>query len=33
LLFERVEADHAVILGLPLSGLLNYFRSVRLIWF
>jgi septum formation protein len=27
LLFERIEGDHAVILGLPLSGLLRYLRS------
>jgi septum formation protein len=31
LLFERVEADQAVILGLPLTGLLDYLRSARLI--
>ena len=31
LLFERVEADQATILGLPLTGLLRYFRSCGLI--
>jgi septum formation protein len=31
LLFENVDADHAVILGLPLAGLLRYFRSAGLI--
>jgi septum formation protein len=31
LLFERVEADQAAILGLPLSGLLRYFRACGLI--
>jgi septum formation protein len=31
LLFDGAEADHAVILGLPLSSLLGYFRSAGLI--
>jgi septum formation protein len=31
LLFERVDADQAVILGLPLTDLLSYFRSARLL--
>ena len=30
LLFDRVDADQAVILGLPLAGLARYFRSVGL---
>jgi septum formation protein len=30
LLFERVEGDHATILGLPLTGLLRYLRSAGL---
>jgi septum formation protein len=33
LLFERIDGDHAVILGLPLSGLLRYLRDARLLAF
>jgi len=33
LLFERVEADHAVILGLPVSGLLSHLRRQGLLAF
>jgi septum formation protein len=31
LLFDHIAADHAAILGLPLAGLLRYFRSMGLI--
>ena len=31
LLFERIDGDHAVILGLPLSRLLSYLRSAGLV--
>jgi septum formation protein len=31
LLFDRIEADQSVILGLPLSGLLTFLRSAQLI--
>jgi septum formation protein len=33
LLFERIEGDHAVILGLPLAGLLSYLLSTGLVRF
>ena len=33
LLFERIDGDHAVILGLPLSSLLSYLRSAGLVGF
>ena len=33
LLFERIDGDHAVILGLPLSRLLSYLRSAGLVGF
>ncbi|MBV9568770.1 MAG: Maf family protein [Hyphomicrobiales bacterium] len=33
LLFERIEGDHAVILGLPLTSLLAYLHSAGLIGF
>ncbi|MFI5010816.1 MAG: Maf family protein [Hyphomicrobiales bacterium] len=31
LLFDRIEGEHATILGLPLSGFLRYFRSIGLL--
>ena len=31
LLFDRIDADHATVLGLPLGSLLRYFRSAGLI--
>jgi septum formation protein len=33
LLFERIDADHAVILGLPLTSLLGYLRACGLVRF